>query len=140
MDSDASKPSYHRVVAAVLCEAGQVLLCHRRQDLRWYPDVWDLPGGHVDDGETAAAALARELDEELGIHVPPPDWPPVLEAELAEDTHITVWAFGEWDGNVTNCAPEEHDELGWFGAAELQALDLADPAIAELCLGVLSDG
>ncbi len=102
--SQRLRPKYHRVVAAVLHANGRVLLCHRRQDLTWHANVWDLPGGHVDDSETAESALARELNEELGIHVRPPDWAPEVSTEVGEDTHITVWAISEWDGDVANCA------------------------------------
>ncbi|MGZ0217669.1 MAG: NUDIX hydrolase [Acidimicrobiales bacterium] len=33
---------------------------------RWYPDVWDTPGGHVDASETLAVAVQKELRAELG--------------------------------------------------------------------------
>ncbi len=33
------------------------------------PNVWDLPGGHVDTGERRMDALVRELGEELGIEL-----------------------------------------------------------------------
>ena len=39
----------HDVVAALLVRADRVLLCHRSPDRRWFPDVWDFPGGHVEE-------------------------------------------------------------------------------------------
>ncbi len=132
-----NEPVHHRVVAAVVVADGQVLLCHRRPDLAWYADVWDLPGGHVEQGETAAAALARELGEELGIKTAPPDGPPVFSGEIGTDTHITIWAVHDWVGAVTNQAPEEHDRLDWFDLDGVMALRLADEAIGEICSEIL---
>ena len=57
------------VVAAVLRDArGRVLLA-RRTAGRDLAGAWEFPGGKVEPGETALQALARELDEELGIRV-----------------------------------------------------------------------
>lgn len=46
---------------------GRYLLQHRddKPDI-WYPGVWGLWGGTIDDGEDAEQALRRELDEEIG--------------------------------------------------------------------------
>ena len=57
----------HVVVAAMLCRGRSVLLCHRSPGRLWYPDVWDLPGGHVEPGEHPGQRPARELSEELGV-------------------------------------------------------------------------
>ena len=64
-----------RIVAAFLRDGNRVLLCHRSARRRWYPDVWDLPGGHVESGELPGRALVRELREELGITVAEPSDP-----------------------------------------------------------------
>jgi 8-oxo-dGTP diphosphatase len=55
-----------QVVAAVIERAGAVLICRRRPD-QSHPLKWEFPGGKVEPGETPAQALARELEEELGI-------------------------------------------------------------------------
>lgn len=58
-----------RLVAAVLVHEGRVLLRHRSPDRARFPDAWDLPGGLLESGESAAEALVRELREELGIEI-----------------------------------------------------------------------
>lgn len=55
-----------QVVAAIIQHGGRVLICRRRPD-QSHPLEWEFPGGKVERGETPAQALARELEEELGI-------------------------------------------------------------------------
>jgi 8-oxo-dGTP pyrophosphatase MutT (NUDIX family) len=55
-------PTVMGVVAAVEGEKGGVLLVRHRFD----PD-WRLPGGGVNRGEPAEAAIVRELAEEVGL-------------------------------------------------------------------------
>jgi 8-oxo-dGTP pyrophosphatase MutT (NUDIX family) len=47
------------------------LLCRRASRLSRHAGQWALPGGRVDDGETALDAALRELDEELGLRLDP---------------------------------------------------------------------
>ena len=56
------------VVAGALVDGGRLLLAQRAHPPE-LAGLWELPGGKVEPGETAAAALRRELDEELGITV-----------------------------------------------------------------------
>ena len=51
----------HEVVVGALVRGGQVLLVHRRPDKHANPEVWDLPGGLVEAGESELDTLAREL-------------------------------------------------------------------------------
>jgi 8-oxo-dGTP diphosphatase len=55
-----------QVVAAIIEREGRVLIC-RRMPRQAHPLKWEFPGGKVEPGETPAQALARELEEELGI-------------------------------------------------------------------------
>ncbi|MBI2080243.1 MAG: (deoxy)nucleoside triphosphate pyrophosphohydrolase [candidate division NC10 bacterium] len=55
-----------RVSAALIVRDGKILICQRAAR-EPFPLKWEFPGGKVEEGEEPAAALARELREELGI-------------------------------------------------------------------------
>jgi 8-oxo-dGTP diphosphatase len=112
-----------RIVTALLRDGNRILLCHRSPRRRWYPDVWDLPGGHVEPGELPGAALARELREELGIDIAAPTGPPMQEVR-ADTFAMQIWLIEAWAGSPANAAPDEHDAIAWF----------TEDALGELCL------
>src|SRR5690349_17190259 len=86
-----------RIVAALLRDGDRVLLCHRSPGRRWYPDVWDVPGGHVEEAERPGAALVRELREELGITITEPPGPPMREIRTAT-VDMQIWLVEVWTG------------------------------------------
>jgi 8-oxo-dGTP diphosphatase len=55
------------VAAAVILRADGSFLIARRPEGKLYAGYWEFPGGKIEPGEPADAALARELHEELGI-------------------------------------------------------------------------
>ncbi len=55
-----------QVVAAIVERDGRILI-GRRKPGQSHPLKWEFPGGKVEPGETPERALARELEEELGI-------------------------------------------------------------------------
>jgi 8-oxo-dGTP diphosphatase len=57
-----------RVVAAVVEGKGRYLITQRRPTAV-LPLMWEFPGGRVEDGETDAAALHREVRHRLGVDV-----------------------------------------------------------------------
>jgi 8-oxo-dGTP diphosphatase len=57
-----------RVVAAVLEKEGRYLITQRRATAV-LPLMWEFPGGRVEDGETDAHALKREVRHRLGAEI-----------------------------------------------------------------------
>jgi 8-oxo-dGTP diphosphatase len=125
----------HEVVAALIVESGKILLGHRAAGRAFYPDVWDVFGGHVEAGEGQEATLLRELQEELGIT--PTEWT-YLEtftlplAEPAEQMIVHLYLVRAWRGVPFNRQPEEHSVIHWFSLAEASQLPLADSSYPEV--------
>jgi 8-oxo-dGTP diphosphatase len=111
----------------MLLRADTILLCHRSVDREWYPNLWDLPGGHIEEMETPGEALVRELHEEVGIILSEPLGPHSFY-RATEEFEMCVWTSRQWSGSPANCAPQEHDEIGWFSEREVRSLRLADDA------------
>jgi mutator protein MutT len=112
------------LVAGLLVRDGKVLLCHRGA-ARWYPNTWDLPGGHVETGEMAAAALRRELAEELGITVARLGRKPVVRM-TSDQFDLSVWLITTWSGEPSNRATDEHDAVDWFNVSAMSGMNLSD--------------
>jgi 8-oxo-dGTP diphosphatase len=62
----SSGPALRFVAAALIVRSGEVLIGQRRADQPMALQ-WEFPGGKIEAGESPVEALARELDEELGI-------------------------------------------------------------------------
>ena len=113
-----------RIVAGAMIKDGRILLCHRSPNRRWYPDVWDLPGGHVESGETSTEALKRELLEELGVSVRSLARSP-LDRVRTSEFEMDIWPVTDWHGTPANLVPDEHDAIAWFAAEDLTTLEMA---------------
>ena len=119
-----------RCACAVLLMGREILLGRRSPDRQFYPDVWDLFGGHCEGLESPSEALVRELGEELGIH--PTEFElidildePNSEAHGAHEYH--VFRVTAWQGEPRNVQPLEHSEVKWFAIGDAVELELADP-------------
>jgi 8-oxo-dGTP diphosphatase len=118
-------PTPIQISVAALVRDGLVLLAHRHPSRRWYPDCWDLVGGHLEPGELPHEAVSRECLEELRIHIHDPKPIPMTISDPTLDLHAFV--VTRWDGEPVNAAPDEHDDLQWFRPSDLAILKLAHP-------------
>jgi len=105
------------VVAGALISGGTLLVAQRARPPE-LAGLWELPGGKVAAGESDAAALVRELEEELGIEV-------TVGARLGHDVTLgaamTLRAYlvTRTGGTVQ---PRDHRALRWVTADELDGL------------------
>ncbi len=102
------------VVAAVLLRetlGGTEFLLAQRPAGKVYAGYWEFPGGKIEPGESARAALRRELQEELSIDIVDPQ--PWLAREFCYP-HATVrlkfFRVTAWHGTI---APIEHSAFSW---------------------------
>jgi 8-oxo-dGTP diphosphatase len=100
------------VVAGILMERRTFLVERRRADDEADPGYVEIPGGHVDPGETLEGALRRELKEELGIDVKKVR---LVQNSLAEATNgerqrIHYFHVEKWNGRVES---KEAEHVYW---------------------------
>lgn len=70
----------HVAVGMVL--NGDEILIARRPDHLHQGGLWEFPGGKVEEGESVQEALARELEEEVGIQASPSLMEPLVQLEF----------------------------------------------------------
>jgi 8-oxo-dGTP diphosphatase len=119
------------VVVAAVIEHDHQFFVTRRQPGVHLAGMWEFPGGKIDDSESHASALAREIREELGVDVE--------VGELVYDTtHAypdrTVALYFYRCNLVGNPRPLLGQEMRWVPRGELRSLGFppADTELIEL--------
>lgn len=128
-----------RVVAALIESDGRVLVCQRRRGDR-FALLWEFPGGKVEPGEELAAALARELSEELGVDalVGPEVYRTFFQyREIQNSTEIVFFAASARSEQVRNLAFERIEWRTPQTLSELDFLPADRDLVAQLASGSL---
>ncbi len=109
------------VVAAIIEQNGKLLLA-RRPDSGDQPGYWEFPGGKLETHETQPQALARELQEELGIAAEIGRYVASHQCQVADRMIILhAWHVTTFTGIPM---PLCHSELRWCSL--IQAQNYAD--------------
>ncbi len=94
-------------VKGIIIKDKQLLIVKRRDC-----DIWELPGGRLEFGETAEETLVREMNEETGLKVEPKEIVGTWN-KFIKDWQITgiIYTCTTKDYNVT--ISSEHSEYKW---------------------------
>jgi 8-oxo-dGTP diphosphatase len=112
------------VVAAVIERDGRVLVAQRPPH-KHLALKWEFPGGKVEPGEEPAAALVREIQEELGCDIAVGRALPRCIHTYATMTIELIPFFCRLTPGSAEPHPHEHVAVRWVTTAELKTLDLA---------------
>jgi 8-oxo-dGTP diphosphatase len=119
--ADSGEKAVRLVVVALILRGREVLICQRRPD-QPMALKWEFPGGKMEPGEGPEEALARELDEELGIDAK-------IGTRITRMRHtyrsgsavdLQFFAVHEFEGEITN---RIFNDLRWCELTDLPSYD-----------------
>ncbi len=130
VEHDSEKPAQgQQVITAVALIHREVDGVHyvfmpkRADTKKFLPGVFELPGGHIDFGEELEVGLAREIEEEFGMHVSIGDcfaaFTYTNEVKGSHSIEVVYFAeFTDPEENIT-LHPEDHSEYRWASLDDL---------------------
>lgn len=116
----APVPAVEVAIGLIRDPGGRVLVTRRTQG-RHLAGLWEFPGGKVAAGEAPAAALARELHEELGVRVDAAVQCLTIDHAYSErSVRLHVFRVTAWSGAPVG---REGQPMEWRLPASLDAVD-----------------
>ncbi|WP_105173243.1 8-oxo-dGTP diphosphatase MutT [Pseudoalteromonas sp. T1lg24] len=104
-------------VAVGVIKKANLIFIAKRHDEQHQGGKWEFPGGKVEEGETVTQALARELNEEIGIDVKSST--PFLEIHHDypdKSVHLDIHLVEEFDGEARHLEGQDHK---WVAISDL---------------------
>lgn len=130
-DPHAPEPnSIVPAASAVVVDDQERILLHLRTD----NELWSIPGGRIEVGESVAQTVIREVEEETGLRVEPVH----LVGVYSNPKHVVAYSDGEVRQQFSICvacrivggdlssASEESADVGLFGRDEIRDLPMSD--------------
>ena len=119
--SDKYEPS--SAATFVLNKDRKVLILRRGPTAPWMPGKWSLPGGSIDEGESAMKAAKREASEETTLKIGKISPLAVINYEKEKwSAAFFITMPGEWSGEVKLVETHgiaENDKYEWISEDEI---------------------
>ena len=114
---------YVHVVGAIITNESNEVFCALRSDKMSLPNLWEFPGGKIEDNESKEDALKREIAEEFLCKIEVFDQ--VEDTTYEYDTFIV--RLETFNAKITDGQPiaQEHAETRWVPINKLDSLNFA---------------
>ena len=116
---------YGLTVRGVIKNNGnEILVVKRHPKSKTDPEMWELPGGKVENGEHFIDALVREIKEETNLDCEAGDFCEAVQNDyMHKRTVQLIMYLTDIEGSVE--ISEEHTEYAWVSLDELEMLELS---------------
>lgn len=112
-----------KVAAAVIKNDKDMILCALRSPTMSLANLWEFPGGKLEEGENAREALVREIHEELGCQIEVGE----ILADIHHEYEKVIVNLISIQAKIVEGEPvaKEHAKLRWVPVSELESLEWA---------------
>jgi 8-oxo-dGTP diphosphatase len=86
-----------------------------------YPNMWDVPGGHIEKFENPEKCIVREMREEMNLTLD--EFELFSKIEFEDRIEYTFWARADFD--IEKIELTEGQKLKWFTKDEVKQTQLA---------------
>jgi 8-oxo-dGTP diphosphatase len=109
-----------KVTAAILINNGKVLIAKRKATEK-LGNMWEFPGGKIEDGETPEECLKREIREEFNIDIEVGNFFGESIYQYKHGAFQLLAFFASWKNG--DLSPTVHEEYRWVPIKELSKFD-----------------
>lgn len=110
------------VCVYLVLRRGNDFLLSLRQNTKFENGKWSMVAGHVEEGESAMYAMAREASEEANILIDPSDLEPVYVMDRKTSTRQNIDIFfncSNYTGKIKNNEPHKCGGIQFFNKTKL---------------------
>ena len=112
------------ITKSLIKKEDKILLIKRTPSSKFFPDLWDFPGGTTKEGEPSIKALIRETKEETSLDIIPGN--KIADFNYIEhntEIHFQIFEIKSFTGNIT--LSKDHTEFAWIKKENLKDYELA---------------
>lgn len=112
------------VAKSLILKDGKYLVIRRAMSSKFFPGLWDFPGGKIEQGEDPDKAVIRETREETSLEVTVGEKLGDYDyTEKGNPIHFQIYSITKAGGKVK--LSKDHTDHSWIAKEEMQNYDLA---------------